>query len=115
MSVIDLADLVKALETEFGVSAAMPVSSGAVASAEAAPAQEEKNAFKVALVNGGPEKLKTIKALRQVTPLGLAEAKTAVEAVLEGTAAVIAEAASKDDAKKIKEALEAAGAQVKLS
>lgn len=114
MSVIDLADLVKALETEFGVSAAMQVSAGAVA-AEAAPVQEEKNAFKVALVNGGPEKLKTIKALRQVvTTLGLAEAKKAVEDATDATPFVIAESAPKADAQKMKEVMEAAGAKVVL-
>ncbi len=116
MSVIDLADLVKALETEFGVSAAMPVASGAGASAEAAPAaKEEKNAFKVVLTNGGAEKLKTIKALRQVvTTLGLAEAKKAVEDASDATPFVIAESAPKADAQKMKEVLEAAGAKVVL-
>ena len=67
--------------------------------------------YKVTLKDGGPEKIKTIKALRSVTPLGLTEAKKAVEE----TPSVIAEAAPKDTAKKIKEALEAAGAKVELS
>ena len=72
---------------------------------------EEKSEYKVELLDGGPDKIKTIKALRSVTTLGLTEAKKAVEEA----PTVIAEAASKDDAKKMKEALEAAGAKVKLS
>ena len=72
---------------------------------------EEKSEYKVELTDGGPDKIKAIKALRQVTTLGLTEAKKAVEEA----PTVIAEAASKDDAKKMKEALEAAGAKVKLS
>jgi len=115
LTVLELAQLVKGLETEFGVSAAMPTMAGAAAAvaapgAEAAKA-EEKSEYKVELTDGGPDKIKTIKALRSVTTLGLTEAKKAVEE----TPTVIAEAASKDDAKKMKEALEAAGAKVKLS
>src|SRR3990167_11017057 len=107
LSVIELADLVKALEEKFGVSAAMPVAmAGAVApaaSGAAAPA-EEKSEYKVTLADGGPEKIKTIKALRQVTTLSLTDAKKAVEEA----PTVIAEAASKEDAQKMKEVLEAA-------
>ena len=76
-----------------------------------APKAEEKSEYKVTLKDGGPEKIKTIKALSSVTTLGLTEAKKAVEEA----PTVIAEAASKDDAKKMKEALEAAGAKVELS
>ena len=114
LSVIELADLVKALEEKFGVSAAMPVAmAGAVApaaSGAAAPA-EEKSEYKVTLADGGPEKIKTIKALRQVTTLSLTDAKKAVEEA----PTVIAEAASKEDAQKMKEVLEAAGAKVTLA
>jgi large subunit ribosomal protein L7/L12 len=112
MTVLELAELVKALETKFGVSAAMPV--GAAAPASAAPEakkEEEKSEYKVELTEGGPDKIKTIKALREVTTLGLTEAKKAVEEA----PTVIAEAAAKADAQKMKEKLEAAGAKVKLS
>lgn len=117
MSVLELADFVKALETTFGVSAAMPVAAAAAAPAAATEAKaEEKSEYKVLLVDGGPEKIKTIKALRQVvSSLGLTEAKSAVESASEGAPFVVAEAASKDDSKKMKEALEAAGAKVKLA
>lgn len=113
MSVLELAELVKALETKFGVSAAMPVAAGPAAAAPEAGAkkEEEKSEYKVELTDGGADKIKVIKALRSVTTLGLTEAKKAVEEA----PSVIAEAASKDDSKKIKEALEAAGAKVKLS
>lgn len=114
MSVLELADLVKALEEKFGVSAAVSVAAAPAASSAAseAPAQAEaKSEYKVTLKDGGPEKIKTIKALRSVTTLGLTEAKKAVEEA----PTVIAEAASKDDAKKMKEALEAAGAKVELA
>lgn len=112
LTVLELAELVKGLEDKFGVSAAMPVAAAPAAGAAAeAPKAEEKSEYKVTLKDGGPEKIKTIKALRTVTTLGLTEAKKAVEEA----PTVIAEAASKDDAKKMKEALEAAGAKVELS
>lgn len=115
MSVLELSQFIKDLEKEFGVSAAMPVAAAAPAAGGAADAgakkDEEKSEYKVELIEGGPDKIKSIKALRSVTTLGLTEAKKAVEE----PPSVIAEAASKDDAKKIKEALEAAGAKVKLS
>ena len=113
MSVLELSQLVKALEEKFGVSAAAPMAvAGPAAAAESgAAAAAEKTEFKVELSDGGSEKIKVIKALRSVTTLGLTEAKKAVEE----TPSVIAEAASKADAQKIKEALEAAGAKVKLS
>lgn len=114
MSVIDLSQFVKALETKFGVSAAVSMSAAA-APAEAAAVQEEKAAFKVLLIEGGAEKLKAIKALRQVvTTLGLAEAKKAVEEASDAAPFVVAESAAKADAQKMKEVLEAAGAKVKL-
>lgn len=112
MSVLELAEMVKALEEKFGVSAAPVAVAGAVAPAAAGEAAaEEKSEYKVTLKESGPEKIKAIKALRSVTSLALGEAKKAVEEA----PTVIAEAASKEDAKKMKEALEAAGAKVELS
>ena len=110
MSLVELADFVKVLEEKFGVSAAAPVMAAAAPVAQAAIA-EEKAEYKVTLEKSGPEKIKTIKALRQVTALNLSDAKKAVEEA----PAVIAEAAPKEDAKKIKEALESTGAVVTLS
>lgn len=113
MSVIELSEMIKAIEEKFGVSAA-PVAAAPVAGAAVAgevAAAEEKSEYKVTLKDSGAEKIKVIKALRQVTTLGLGEAKQAVE----GAPTVIAEAAGKDDAKKMKETLEAAGAKVELS
>lgn len=113
MTLLELDEFVKAIETKFNVSAAMPMMAGGAAPAAAAETKaEEKSEYKVTLKESGPEKMKTIKALRQVLPqLGLIEAKTAVE----NAPSVVAPNASKDDAKKIKEALEAAGAKVELS
>ena len=113
LSVIELADLVKALETKFGVSAAMPVSAAAPAAAgEVAPAAEAKTEYKVTLKDGGSEKIKTIKALRQAMPaLSLSDAKAAVE----GAPTVLAATAPKEDADKIKKLLEEAGAKVELA
>jgi len=116
LTVLELAELTKSLEAKFGVSAAMPVASGSSSVAADAGAavkkEDEKSEYKVELLDGGPDKIKTIKALRQIKKdLGLTEAKKAVEEA----PTVIAEAASKDDAKQMKELLEAAGAKVKLS
>ncbi|MFN3454873.1 MAG: 50S ribosomal protein L7/L12 [Pseudobdellovibrio sp.] len=105
-SVLEIAELVKALEEKWGVSAAAPVMV-AGAAAGAAPA-EEKTAFDVILVDAGANKINVIKEVRAITGLGLAEAKGLVEA---GNKAV-KEGASKEDAEKIKKALEAAGAKV---
>jgi large subunit ribosomal protein L7/L12 len=114
MSVLELSELVKQLEAKFGVSAAMPVAAAATpvpATQAGAKPAEEKSEFKVELVAGGPKVIDTIKALRKVTTLGLSEAKSAVE----NAPTVIAESASKEEANKMKEALESAGAKVKLS
>ena len=111
MSVIELSEMVKALEEKFGVSAAPVAVAGPAAAADAGEAVVEKSEFKVSLESFGSEKIKVIKALRQVTTLGLGDAKKAVE----GAPTVIAESASKEDAQKMKETLEAAGATVKLS
>lgn len=115
MSVLELAEMVKALEEKFGVSAAPIAVAGAAPAAggEAAPAAEEKSEYKVTLKEAGSQPtVKVIKALREVVkdiPLGEAK-KAVVEAPT-----VIAEAASKEDAQKMKEVLEAAGAKVELS
>jgi large subunit ribosomal protein L7/L12 len=115
MSVLELSELVKGLEDAFGVSAAMPVAvAGAAAPAADAGAakSEEKSEYKVTLKDGGPEKIKTIKALRQVLPnLNLSDAKAAAE----NAPTVLAESAPKADAMKIKQELEAVGAKVELS
>ena len=82
MSVLELNELVKALEAEFGVSAAAPVAAGGAAvAAEAAPAEEEKTEFDVVLKDIGPNKIAIIKVVREVTGLGLADAKKAVESM----------------------------------
>lgn len=106
-TVIEIAELVKELETKWGVSAAAPV---AVAGAAAGPAAEAQTAFDVILVEGGANKINVIKEVRAITGLGLAEAKGLVEA---GNKPV-KEGATKEDAEKIKKALEAAGAKVTI-
>lgn len=111
MSVKELADLVKALEEAFGVSAAAPVAAMPVAGAAVAAPAEEKSEFKVTLEEAGANKLNVIKALRTVTTLSLGAAKEAVDA----TPFVVAEAAPKEEAQKIQKTLEEAGAKVKLS
>jgi large subunit ribosomal protein L7/L12 len=115
LTALELAELTKKLEALFGVSAAMPMAAAPAAAptGEAgAKKEEEKSEYKVELMDGGPDKIKTIKALRQAKKdLTLIDAKKAVEEA----PTVIAEAASKDEAKTMKELLEAAGAKVKLS
>ena len=109
LSVMELAELVKALEDKFGVTAAIPVVAAVAAPASAQA--EEKSEYKVTLNNSGSDKIKVIKALRTVTTLALGAAKEAVENV----PFVVAEAAPKDEAQKIKKTLEEAGAKVELS
>ena len=112
MTVLELADLVKALESKFGISAAMPMAAAAPAATEAAPAAAEKSEFKVTLKDAGAEKIKVIKALREVIPnLALSDAKK----LTEETPAVIAESVSKADADKMKKKLEEVGAKVELA
>jgi len=114
MSVMDLVNLVRKIEDEFGVSAAAPVAVASVAPAagEQVAAAEEKSEFKVTLQDVGSEKIKVIKALRaSVSGLSLKDAKE----MAEGAPCVVVPAAPKDEAKKMKEALEAAGAKVELS
>ena len=111
MSVLELNDLVKACEEEFGVSAAAGVVVAAAgAGAGAGAAEEEKTEFDVELTDVGPNKIKVIKVVRELTGLGLKEAKEAVEAAPK----VIKEATSKEDAESIKAKLEEAGAKVTL-
>ena len=109
MTVLELADLVKALEEEFGVSAA--ATAVAVAGpAAAAEAVEEKTEFDVILKEVGPEKIKVIKVVREITGLGLAEAKAAVE----GVPHTLKEGLSKDDAEAMKKQIEEVGGKVEL-
>ena len=111
LTVLELSELVKALEEEFGVSAAAPVAVAAAPAAGAAPAAaEEKTEFDVVLAEVGAEKIKVIKVVREITGLGLAEAK----AVVDGTPKAVKEGASKDDAEDIKKKLEEVGAKVEL-
>ena len=110
LTLIELADLVKAVEEEFGVSAAAPVGVVAAAGAAAAPAAEEKTEFDVILTGFGDKKLNVIKAVREITGLGLKEAKDMVE----GCPKAVKEGVSKDDADKLKAELEAAGATVEI-
>ena len=110
LTILELADLVKAVEEEFGVSAAAPVGVVAVAGA-AAPAVEEKTEFDVVLTGfDAAKKLAVIKAIREITGLGLKEAKDMVE----GCPKAVKEGISKEDAEKIKADLEAAGATVEI-
>lgn len=113
MSVLDLADVVKALEVEFGVSASAPVAVAAAAGAGdgAAAAAEEKTEFDVILKEIGAQKIAVIKAVRELTPLGLKEAKDLVEAAPKA----VLEGANKDDANAAKAKLEAAGATVEVA
>jgi len=112
MTVMELADLVKALEEKFGVSAAAAVAVAApgAAAGAAAPAAEEKSTYTVVLANAGATKIQVIKELRTITNLGLKEAKDLVD----GAPKNIKEGATKEEADKIKKQLEAAGAKIEL-
>lgn len=109
LTILELADLVKALEEEFGVSAA-PVAVAGGAAAPAAAAAEEKTEFDVVLTDAGANKLSVIKVVREVTGLGLKDAKDMVE----GAPKTIKEGASKEDAEALKAKLTEAGATVEL-
>ena len=109
LTILELADLVKALEEEFGVSAA-PVAVAAAPGAAAAPAAEEKTEFDVVLKAAGASKLNVIKVVRELTGLGLKDAKDLVE----GAPKTLKEGISKEDAEKIAEQLKAAGAEVEI-
>lgn len=110
LSVLELSELVHAVEEEFGVSAAAAVAVAAPADGGAAAAEEEKTEFDVILAEVGAEKIKVIKAVREITGLGLADAK----ALVDGAPKAVKEASSKEDAEAAKEKLEAAGAKVEL-
>jgi large subunit ribosomal protein L7/L12 len=109
LTVLELADLVHQLEDKYGVSAAAPVAVAAAGGAAAAPAAE-KTEFDVILAEAGAEKIKVIKAVREVTSLGLTEAKAFVESAPKA----IKEGVSKDEAATIKAKLEEAGAKVEI-
>ena len=110
LTVLELSELVHAVEDEFGVSAAAAVAVAAPAAGDGAAAAEEKTEFDIELTEVGAEKIKVIKAVREITGLGLAEAK----AMVDGAPKVIKEAVSKDDADAAKAKLEEVGAKVTL-
>lgn len=111
MTVLELSELVKALETEFGVSAAAPVAAAAPAAAAAEAVVEEKTEFDVILKEVGPQKIKVIKVVREVTSLGLKEAK----AIVDEAPKTVKEALSKDAAKAIEAKFTEVGAVVEIS
>ena len=111
MTVLELSELVKAMEEKFGVSAAAPVAVAAAGpAAAAAEPEEEKTEFDVILANVGQEKIKVIKAVREATSLGLKEAK----ALVDGAPAPVKEKISKADAEALKAKLEEVGATVEI-
>ncbi len=110
LTILELNELVKAVEEEFGVSAAAPVGVVAVAGGAAAPAAEEKTEFDVILTGFGDKKLGVIKVVRELTGLGLKEAKDLVE----GAPKALKEGCSKDEAEALKKQLEEAGASVEI-
>jgi large subunit ribosomal protein L7/L12 len=110
MTVLELSELVTALEDKFGVSAAAPVAVAAVGGAVAGEAEAEQTEFDVILTAAGDKKIQAIKAVREATGLGLKEAK----AVVDGAPAPVKEGVSKDEAEELKAKLEAAGASVEL-
>ena len=110
MSVLELADLVKVMEDKFGVSAAAPMAMAAPAS-EAAPEEEEKSSFNIVLKEAGANKIGVIKVVREITELGLKEAKDLVDTAPQ----TVKEGVSKDDAEQIKAKFEEAGAKIELA
>lgn len=112
MTVLELSDLVKALQEEFGVSAAAPVAAAPAAGggAAAAPVEEEKTAFDVVLTAAGDKKIQVIKIVREITGLGLKEAKEVVDSAPKA----VKEGVTKDEADKLKAQLEAEGASVEI-
>ena len=110
LTVLELSELVKALEEEFGVSAAAPAAVAVAAPAAAAPAAEEKTEFDVVLKSAGANKINVIKVVKEVTGLGLKEAK----ALVDEAPKTVKEGASKDDAEALKAKLTEAGAKVEL-
>ena len=110
MTVLELSELIKALEAEFGVSAAAPVATVAAPTQAAAPTAEEKTEFNVILKDMGANKINVIKAVRELTSLGLKESKDLVESAPKA----VREGVNKDEATTIKQKLEAAGATVEI-
>jgi large subunit ribosomal protein L7/L12 len=113
MSVFELAELIEAFKSRFGVTIAAPVAAapaGGAGGAAAAPAAEEQTEFTVMLVSGGDKKIQVIKEVRAITNLGLKEAKDLVE----GAPSVVKEGVSKQEAEEIKKKLEAQGAAIQL-
>lgn len=114
MTVLELSELVKALEEKFGVSAAMPMMTGMIpspaAGADESEKKEEKTTFAVELTSGGSQKIQVIKVLREITSLGLKEAKDLVDAAPK----IVKEGVSKEEAEDMKKKLESAGAGVTL-
>ncbi|MGE4283744.1 MAG: 50S ribosomal protein L7/L12 [Clostridia bacterium] len=110
LTVLELSELVKALEEEFGVSAAAPMAAAAPAAAAAAPAAEEQTEFTVVLANAGAEKIKVIKVVRELTGLGLKEAKDLVD----GAPKAVKENVSKEEAEAMKAKLTEVGATVEV-
>ena len=110
MTVLELSELVKAIEEEFGVSAAAPVMVAAAGGAAAGAAAEEKSEFDVILADAGASKLGVVKVVKEITGLGLKEAKD----IVDGAPKTVKEAVSKDEAESIKAKLEEAGAKVEL-
>ncbi len=110
LTVLELSELVKALEEEFGVSAAAPVAVAAAPVAGGAPAAEEKTEFDVILKSAGDNKIKVVKAVKDITGLGLKEAK----AIVDGAPKAVKEKVAKDSAEDIKKQLEELGAEVEV-
>jgi len=110
LTVLELADLVKQLEEKYGVSAAAPVAVVAAGAGAAAAPAAEKTEFDVILAEAGPEKIKVIKAVRELTNLGLTEAKAFVESAPKA----VKEGVNKDEAETVKKKLEEAGAKVEI-
>ena len=110
MTVLELSELVKALETEFGISAAVPVAAAAAAPAEAAAPDEEQTEFNVILKEIGANKINVIKAVRELTALGLKDSKDLVESAPKA----VKEGINKEEATAAKQKLEAAGATAEI-
>jgi len=111
LSALELSQIVKHLENEWGVSAAAPVAAAAPAAAEAAPAEEAKSEYNVNLKDAGGQKVAVIKAVKEITGLGLGEAK----ALVDNAPSTIKEKATKDEADAAKKLLEEAGATVEIA
>ena len=111
LSALELSQIVKHLENEWGVSAAAPAAAVAAVAAEAAPAEDAKTEFTVTLKEAGVQKVAVIKAVKEITGLGLGEAK----AIVDGAPAPVKEKVNKEEAETAKKLLEEAGATVELS